>query len=280
MKRVVIIGLLLALVSVMVGACGGSDASGVLEQAIEAMNQHPGFRISLGTPGTESKPSLNIEFSLPDRMRYETYGPAVYQCMIAIGHDTFISRNGLRWEEHWGSVGAMYNLWNPYQLLKHAHEPVDEGKATLNGKKVRIIEAEVDISDLATDNTPEPMIEVSLRDHKGLRGGNDELVQSLGYEVLNKTNHETYLFKRDVFITMFHGEDKGHFCTTIRNATSVSPELEQEFKDILGCYGVGAAVWENARIKQLPVANFASEFTKNTKSKTIRVWIDEESLLP
>ncbi|MDY6911287.1 MAG: hypothetical protein SVM79_02880 [Chloroflexota bacterium] len=289
MKRWILLTVTIFLVGITISpACGGSDASGVLEQAIEAMTHHPQFRISLDTLGIENKPSPNIEFVLPNRMRYQQGESSVSDDllpphMIAIGRDTYVSESGIRWKEWWGGIGAFYNPhWNPYELLRHAQEPIDEGKAILNGKQCRIIEANVDMHALAGDNALESITQIFLYPISFLSAGNDALLESLGYEVFHErvpgiTGHSIHLFKPDVYIDIHPGDDKGRISAVIRNATSVSPELEQEFKDILECYGVEATAWENVRIKQ---DDPTSGIIEITKSMTIKAWIDEETLLP
>ena len=140
------------LATLLIG-CSGPNASDVLEQALKAMEDNPRFEVVVGWIGAGGEAVFRggpeYQFVLPDKI-FCRQGPGyeTIPFIKVIGNHTYTSEDGVYWKEEETESGALYFLrWNPYEFLDHAGNPVDGGTATVNGRRCRVIEADVALDD-------------------------------------------------------------------------------------------------------------------------------------
>ena len=135
------------------------DPSEVLERAVKAMEANPRFRVIEGWIGSEGEAVLpdgqswqDLQFVLPDRLSSQRApGYEVIPFIRVVGNHTYASPDGIHWEELGRETGAefypmFYRMrWDPYAFLRYAGNAADGGTASVDGKRVRVIEADLDI---------------------------------------------------------------------------------------------------------------------------------------
>lgn len=120
---------------------------------------------------------------------------------------------------------------------------VDSGKDQPLSVKIQIPTKLVKIS------YPEIKIELDLPPITQI---NEDRLRSLGYQVEGRfqQNYLKQLLKKEnIEIAIWSIEDHSGFSANIRNQDSLTPESEEEFKDILKAYGLDSNLWSQAEIK-------------------------------
>ncbi len=306
-RWIFLIPLLLGLA--IVPACTTSDttlsATEILERAHQEMVAQS-FRATCqvateGIPGMPSQPLDEeapgvLEYAPPDRIRSLSPTPK-YEMpnnIIRLGEEVYVSENGIRWGTNIGvnSIAYLPILFDPREFLEHAKDAQDEGVATLNGSEHRIIRASFDGQGFV-ENKLTPVLRVHFPELKNMTPGDEVFFRSLGYEVFHVMRsftwetrdryveqHFTCLTKEDICIEIIRYNDgEGYFNAHINNATSVSPEVERELKDILSSYGQATQIWEQVEIEPVFSEEAKADFIQGLESYSLRFWVDPESYL-
>jgi|GEM_PF-3768488 len=264
----------------------GSDASTLLAKAVRAMEANPRFSVTIGSvdPGGEvsrweSGPEL--EFVLPDRFSFfqkDAYD--IYPFLLTIGGGTYVSENGIRWEEIWGSGPPWFLQLKPYELLHHAKAPVDGGRGEIDGKRYRIIEGEVDLRAWAQDSAYEPMLSFYLDSPVPLRAPDSALLKGLGYRPVIEVGSVSKWLSARVFIDVNHGDGPSGFYAEVNGLEELTPEIEAELGGILESCGMEAVNWHDVRVNVQGGAASLAYFANERANLRVRAYVDEESSLP
>ncbi|MDD5093203.1 MAG: hypothetical protein PHV74_02340 [Dehalococcoidia bacterium] len=279
---------LLLMMILPIAGCGddseGRDIS--LASAIKAMEENPRFSIFRSEVGSGEEVSFDrpadepqIEFVLPDRFSYyEEDAYDIYSYNIAIGNDIYVSEDGVYWEEVWGTGGDFnYALSNPYKYLKHALSPVEVGSETIDGKPCRVFEAELDVEGWAKDNLPSTTMWVFIDCPPGDGESDMALVESLGYEFLDRPDGP--ILSENTYIEL-NSTQGCYFQAQVRNATELTTELKAEFIQIAEAFGMRGCDFDNAEVSVHGGEEYISGITKDISSMGLRIYVDEESALP
>ena len=147
--------ILFCVLAALLAGCSSPNASGVLEQALKAMEDNPRFGVVVGWIGAGGEAVFRdgpeFQFVLPDKIFCRHgLGEGISPFVKMLGNHTYTSEDGVYWEEVGPENGAQYYpvyflRWNPYEFLAHAVNPVDAGATSVNGTRCQIIEADVDL---------------------------------------------------------------------------------------------------------------------------------------